>query len=92
MFVHQRLHTHLYLTATKQYFQHRQREEKYIYLIRFSFIRFSVRMTIVSCKYFMRGETACKNVTLTGSGKPEVRGCNTDTSVKKQTKQSKKDQ
>lgn len=39
-------------------------EEKSNYLVRFSFTRFSVRITIVSCKYFIRGDTAWKNVTL----------------------------
>lgn len=37
------------------------------YLVRFSFTRFSVRMTMVSCKYFMRGATAWKDTTLTHS-------------------------
>lgn len=30
------------------------------YLVRFSFTRLLVRMTIVSCKYFIRGATAWK--------------------------------
>lgn len=42
-----------------------ERGGKNNYLVRFSFTRFSVRMTIVSCKYFISGDAAWKNGTLT---------------------------
>lgn len=42
-----------------------KKKEKSNYLVRFSFTRFSVRMIIVSFKYFMRGDTAWNNITLT---------------------------
>lgn len=51
----------LYVTAAKLY-----ECERSDYLVRFSFTRFSVRMIMVSCRYFIRGETACKNITSTG--------------------------
>lgn len=40
------------------------RTEEINYLVMFSFTRFSVRMSIVSWRYFMRGDTAWEDVSL----------------------------
>lgn len=61
-------------------------KEKPDYLARLAFTRFSVRMTMVSCRYFIRGETACKKVTWTDSGELELRGCSAITRLGKKAR------
>lgn len=55
----------LFLCYIQFYSYWEERGRRSSYLVKFSFTRFSVRMIIVSFRYFMRGDTAWKNIALT---------------------------